>query len=76
VTTIVLIEIYAPEVEAFEPGEEVKAREQTNSPITKRTEAIVEYLKPAAFDRKPAADCFSDRGEIKEDELEENEVQE
>jgi len=76
VITIVLIEIYAPEVEEFEPGEEVKASEQTHGLTTKRTEAIVEYLKPAAFDRKPAADRFADQGEIKEHELEENEVQE
>ena len=75
-TTVVLIQIHAPEVEEFEPGEEVKASEQTNGPTTKRTEAIVEYLKPAAFDCEPATDRFSDRGEIKEDELEENEIEE
>jgi len=73
-TMIVLIEIYGPEVEEFESGEKVKASEQTNGPTTKRTEAIVEYLKPAAFGRKPATDRFADRSEIKEDELEENEV--
>jgi len=70
------MQIYTPEVEEFEPSEEVKASEQMHGPTTKRTETIVEYLKPAAFDRKPAADCFADRSEIKEDELKENEIDE
>jgi len=75
-SAIILIEIYAAEVEEFEPGEEVKSIEQTNRPNTKRAEAIVKYLKPPAFGRKPASDNFANPGEIKEYELEENEIQE
>ena len=56
-----------PEVEEFEPGEEITAGKQTHRPTTKRTEAIVEDLQPAAFARKPSADRFADAGEIKED---------
>jgi len=76
VTTIVVGEVQAPEVEEIEPGEQVKASQQTNGPATERAKPIVEHLNPTAGGRKPLSDCLPDWPEVEEDNLEENKVEE
>src|SRR6266852_4421183 len=76
VTTIVVSEVQAPEVDEIEPGEQVKARQQTNGPTTERAKPIVEDLNPTAGGRNPLSECFPDSTEVEEDNLQQHKVEE
>ena len=75
-STIVVVEVQTTKVEELQSGKEIEASQQTNGPTTKRTKPVIEYLNPTAAGLKPLPDQLPDSGEVEEDELQQNKVEE
>jgi hypothetical protein len=63
-------------IEKLQSAKEIEASQEANSSTTKRAEPVVEYLYPAPARRKPLPDQFVQSGEVEEDKLQQDKIEE